>query len=162
MKNKTRKSTTNLLHFGGIKLVSKRRKIGQLRNSKSLQKGVESRNKGTKSNRQSNANVFRRCKLKLKLSKAVKHEPNKSLNATPNSVQNTKDAVPLSEGICFCGGLEPSTSARFRSYNHFCSLFLVSVVSSAFNIRKLFFVWTSTKSRHKLWFRTCLVCRKPR
>ena len=159
MKNNTRKCTANLLHFWDIKVMSKRRKIGQLRNLKSLQKSAESRNKRTKSNCQSNANVFRRCKPKLKLSK---HMPKNSLNATQHSVQNTKDAVPLSEGICFCGGLEPSTSARFISYNHFSSLLLVCVGSSAFNVRKLFFVWTSTKSRHKLWFRTCLVCRKPR
>ena len=161
MKSNTRKCTANLLHFGENKVMSKHRKIRQLRYLMSLQNGAKSRNKRTKSNCQSNANVFR-CKSKLKLSKAVKHVPKNLLNAAQNSVQNAKDAVPLSEGICFCGGLEPSTSARCISYNHFCLLFTACVGTSAFNILKLFFVWTSTKSRHKLWFRTCLVCRKPR
>ena len=159
MQSNTRKCTANLLHFGDKKVMSKRRKIRQLRYLMSLQNNRKGRNKYSKSNCQSNANVFRRCTPKLKLSKAIKHVPNNSLNAAQNSVQN---AVPLFEGICFCDGLEPSTSARVISYNHFCSLFSACVGTSAFNIRKLFFVWTSTKSRHKLWFRTCLVCRKPR
>ena len=83
-------------------------------------------------------------------------------NVTDNAVQNSTIAVTLSEGICFCGGLEPSSLARFEPYYHFASQISEQLSSSAFKIRNVYFVWTSTKSRHKLWFRTCLVCRKPR
>ena len=102
------------------------------------------------------------CKAQNKILGIVSQKPRNTLKAARNSVKNVNDAVQLSEGICFCGGLEPSTSTHFKFYYHFDSNVSMYVGISAFKIYSSTFIWTSTKSRHKLWFRTCLVCRKPR
>ncbi len=71
-------------------------------------------------------------------------------------------AASFSEGVCGCGVLEPSTKTRFSFYPHFTPHHARCLESCAFSNCGVVFVWKSIKSRHKLWFRTCLGCRKLR
>ena len=146
MESGTRKCTANLK--GNKIVISELKKSKEYHHFISLRKNVQSKN------------ILKEYTPKLE--KNVKQVKTQMLNVIRNSNQNARHAVPLSEGICFCGGLEPSHLARFESYYHFKSQISVDISFSNFKIRNVFFVWTSTKSRHKLWFRTCLVCRKPR
>ena len=112
--------------------------------------------------RQSVSSKYEMCNIDKRLLRNAISPSRHTLRLAQNPFQNTSAAVHLSDGICFCGGLETITYAHLNSYYHFALTTSMYVFNRAFKNHRSVFIWKSTKSRHKLWFRVCLACHKTR